>query len=64
MLSATPNKAAAIILGKSFDAIFSFGPRKEIIQKSTTEPPTRITINPNGATYFGITSLATVKVTP
>ena len=64
MLKATPKNAAAIIRGKSSFAIFSLGPKKEINQNNKTEPPTRITINPKASTYFGITSLAIVKVTP
>ena len=64
MFKATPKKAAAIILGKSDFAIFSFGPKKETNQKSKTEPPTRNKINPKGSINSGITSLAMVKVTP
>ena len=61
---ATPKKAAAIIRGKSPIAIFSFGPKKETNQNKITAPPTRMAINPKGSTYFGITSLAMVNVTP
>ena len=64
MLSATPKKAQAAIRKKSFVAIFSFGPKKETIQNKIVAPATRKTINPYASTYFGITSLATVKVTP
>ena len=64
MFKATPKNAAAIIRGKSWFSIFSLGPKTETNQNRITEPPTRIVINPNGRTNFGITSLAIVKVTP
>ena len=51
-------------LGQLDDLSASFGPKNEISQNNTTEPPTRMTINPKASTYFGITSLAMVKVTP
>ena len=64
LLKFSSKKAAAIIRGKSPIAIFSFGPKKETNQNKITAPPTRMAINPKGSTYFGITSLAMVNVTP
>ena len=64
ILKATPKKAEAIILGKSFKAIFSVFKKSATSQNSNAEPPTRKTINPKGLTNSGITSLAMVKVTP
>jgi hypothetical protein len=46
MLNATPKKAAAIILGKSVSAIFSFGIKSQTSQNKKHEPPTRNRIKP------------------
>ena len=60
-----PTKEAATeAFRSSYDQYYSFGPKKEINQNNSTEPPTRMTINPKASTYLGITSLAIVKVTP
>ncbi|MCY1228573.1 hypothetical protein D9M72_408970 [compost metagenome] len=64
ILRATPKKAEAIILGKSFNAIFSALIKSATSQNKRAEPPTLKTINPKGFTNSGITSLAIVNVTP
>ena len=46
IFKATPNKAAAMIRGKSANAIFSLGRKSQINQNKIPEPPTRNKINP------------------
>lgn len=46
ILNATPKKAAAIIRGKSFSAIFSFGVNNQTSQNKSIEPPARNKIKP------------------
>ena len=64
ILIAMPKSEHNITRPQSFRSIFSFGPKKEILQNKMEAPNTLSIIKPKGVIYVGITPLAIVWFNP